>query len=67
MLSTWVIIGVAMLFVAYSMVHFLHDWREGTRHTAAPHDGGEGSEPASPMRDPFTQQRIRRNFHHGAD
>ena len=67
MLSTWVIIGVAMLFVAYSMVHFLHDWREGTRHAAVPHDDGERPEPASAVRDPLTQQRIRRNFHHGAD
>ena len=67
MVSTWVIIGVAVLFVAYSMAHFLHDWREGTKRAASlDTDGGRSTE-APPVTDPFTRQRVRRTFHRGAD
>lgn len=67
MLSTWVVIGVAMLFVAYSMAHFLHDWREGSRRAAPLDTDGDRSGEPPAVRDPLTQQRVRRNFHHGAD
>ncbi len=69
MISTWVIIGVAMLFLAYAMVHFLHDWREGTRDTARPAEPGDASsEPSGlPVTDPFGNRPVRRNFHHGSD
>jgi hypothetical protein len=68
MVSTWVIIGVGMLFVAYAMVHFLHDWREGTRHVArgVERDDASSDPDGTPVTDPFGERPVRRNFHHGS-